>query len=341
MTRILDTSRSRFGWSREAGDWKCAQLGAYENVLHLDERLLDPEGAAPLLRGTLGHLALAHRHWRIRARQRGEDPNAVLLPEEAVTQFARANPEYLPFLDLIRDKVYPAFAKKYPAPWGDILLVEDEVVGVLGWRYASAEAPAWGLWHVRDDVGLALTGEEGAEPLPGLGESTIVPTVLDCPGAARHGKIMGLSRRWDLVFRNPRNGKVIVADYKFTSADASDARIDAYAPDGQFHANTILGRQRYGADFAGVMVCLIHVNSLRIHMGEVPVAPYRVATFPHQLHARRLLRAQREVAKMDPWLYPRADEETVCRHRYGDCRFRKLCDYGPDYLRLRGHVPRA
>src|SRR5512142_2081746 len=80
---LLNTGPSPRGAHRLETILTCPQLYAYLHVLKLD--LGD---RTPLVRGSLGHVSLAHHYVQLRAVQRGEDPAAFYEPHVAIDQAA-------------------------------------------------------------------------------------------------------------------------------------------------------------------------------------------------------------------------------------------------------------
>jgi hypothetical protein len=86
---LIDTGPSRRGWHRLESAAHCAQLYALRYVARFDEIVLASglpmDIAAPhLVRGTLGHIGLAHYYARLGDMQHGKDPERFYDPETAV-----------------------------------------------------------------------------------------------------------------------------------------------------------------------------------------------------------------------------------------------------------------
>ena len=82
---LLNTGPSPRGWHRLELALRCPRLYAYVYILKIK---LPP--ALPLIRGTLRHVGLAHYYARLRAMQRGEDPEVFYAPREAIQRAAVA-----------------------------------------------------------------------------------------------------------------------------------------------------------------------------------------------------------------------------------------------------------
>lgn len=81
---LLDAGPSEKGWSRIETITRCQQLAAYRHKIGLSVGI----NAMPLLRGSMGHIGLAHHYARLRARQQGQDPERFYTVEEAVRLLA-------------------------------------------------------------------------------------------------------------------------------------------------------------------------------------------------------------------------------------------------------------
>lgn len=82
---LIDTGPSDRGWHRIEAANRCLQYYAFRYEIRLSEL-----GAAiPLVRGTIGHIGLAHYYGRIMAIQRGQDPDIYFDPLEAIDEKLR------------------------------------------------------------------------------------------------------------------------------------------------------------------------------------------------------------------------------------------------------------
>lgn len=77
---LIDTGPSERGWHRLETFAHCPQLFAYRYAIGLEIPSI------PLVRGTLGHVALAHYYARLMAQQQKRDPNIYFDPLEAVDE---------------------------------------------------------------------------------------------------------------------------------------------------------------------------------------------------------------------------------------------------------------
>lgn len=103
MTKILiDTGPSERGWHRAETVLHCPQMFAYKYKLGLQDN-----DSGPLVRGTLGHVGLAHYYARLMCVARGLDPNVYYYdPLDAVQLKAdRVGAAAQPFIEPIQGLV--------------------------------------------------------------------------------------------------------------------------------------------------------------------------------------------------------------------------------------------
>lgn len=331
---LIDSSRSRSGWSRIGSAWKCRQLYAWQEVAGYS---LIPADA--LTAGSMGHTAAAHYFARVGCEQGGvivdktffgpHDHDRLLEPEAAIEAWVEKEKRGADLVAMVVE-AWRRYRAKNPEPPGRILAVETQVEATLG-TAATKRGPEWGLW---------LTGAApellGDRTLPSLVEIT----PLDCPNHPRHGQPIRLTRRLDLVFRSDW-GDVFVYDHKFVSTVNPDSAKHSYGMDGGFRSQAILASQAW-PDFAGVFANLIGKRSpWRSEPVPIPRSLYREARF-----ARNLFDVEHEIARLEveTWAgerdvseWPAADEETTCTGRYaGGCQAYHLCFGGPEGAGYRG-----
>jgi hypothetical protein len=98
---LIDTGPSEKGWHRAEYALSCAQRYAYRYVLGLEG-----EDRGPLLRGTLGHVALAHHYVRLGCIQHHLDPERYYEPMTAIELMAKKlGPAADEFVQPIKDAV--------------------------------------------------------------------------------------------------------------------------------------------------------------------------------------------------------------------------------------------
>jgi hypothetical protein len=124
---LLDTGPSSRGWHRLEAMARCARFYGwrYANGRGVgDDRLADPTTDEKLVRGSIGHVGLAHVYARERARKLGENPDRYYFPEEAMELVARkfgsVGLEMLP----TAQKAVAAYLQFYATDQFDILGVE-------------------------------------------------------------------------------------------------------------------------------------------------------------------------------------------------------------------------
>lgn len=326
MTKLLiDAGKSSRGWSRVGNFAKCPQLFAY---LNRSARMADDNGVAPdiappaaaLAKGSIGHTLQAHLHaiWGA-AQPQGvvvdealyTDPSVFLEPEDAAAAWCDkyGSSELLPQML----KVFHAYLAKFPEPPGRVVAVEAPVTAVLG--------------KLRDQFGLWVAEEVGGE-WRSLDGACIEVTPLCMPDHAEHGRPITLTRRIDLVTQD-KSGRYYIWDHKHQASVNAKSSASAYAIDGGFAAFRIMGRQLYGEAFGGLTLNLISSTQPGVVAREqVPSTPHRDAHF-----AQWLWWAEHQIAHldltMDPWEWPKAQNELSCYGRYGACAGLNLCSLGP------------
>tara|TARA_R100001594_G_scaffold20414_3_gene39394 strand:+ start:10315 stop:11130 length:816 start_codon:yes stop_codon:yes gene_type:complete len=91
MSKLLDAGRSERGWHRIQNAIRCLRLYAWKEIEDLPFTI-----TAPLVKGSLLHIALAHHYQRIKEIQTGGNPDDWLLPEDAIFALAEKNAEESP-----------------------------------------------------------------------------------------------------------------------------------------------------------------------------------------------------------------------------------------------------
>lgn len=143
------------------------------------------------------------------------------------------------------------------------------------------------------------------------------------------GRVFPHTQRADLVVEDS-NGKVWIWDHK--SASRIDAKTYAgYAVSGQFQGLKHLGREYFGAQFAGVKV-----NLIQWPYKDDPPKFDRVPPEPAPAIERRWARVTADARAAiedlrrtrDPQDWPRAMSEQTCVGRYGRCHFYEKCQWG-------------
>lgn len=336
---LLDTGRSTFGWSRIADAFRCPQLYAYGDGPGCLNLVAGFESRMALDIGTLGHMGLAHFYRRMQARQQGLDPSAYYAPLDAVAEYARRHGGDLPRYVETVSTVLQAYLRDFPEEPGRILRVEEEHVVTVGWRWEERlQRWIWGLWYLglAEEVDLQAL----ASPLcPELVQSAFVgwvkPYRLNVPGHPRHQAPVLRTRRLDLEVG--LGGRAVESwDHKFKSF-VGNRTAEEYEMDGQFALARTITEQRYrwwqGRERDDVRWSRVRLNAIR-RAGAFtvlrPVMPQQEAdvSFPYDLIEREENIMRWQVQGRDPWHWPKARHEQVCRSAYGSCAALKLCKKG-------------
>lgn len=341
---IINTGPTPHGWHMYENILRCAQLYAWGEagswggvemgtaVLEGQPRVPDrrsyapadlaaagrPAPSAPLIRGTLLHVFMAH-WYETRRRAAGSGKWLAWAGTSSCKGTAADVPEPLASApDALEHQIveyelaWPSctddFRSKLRAAcnyYTDVSRDDDERFEVL-----AVEA------EFADEV--ADTTAENAQLAAGLGIG--VPRDFATP----------FTQRVDLIVRERATGLIFYDDHKST------ARIDAkvrkrYTLSGQFLALQHFGNLRHGKDFGGVRANLVGLNPAAWERMPIERAPFRLARFPRDVvHAARLARSLRETYGSDPAEWPGSPSEMTCFHAYGPCEYREVCRFGPE-----------
>ena len=104
---------------------------------------------------------------------------------------------------------------------------------------------------------------------------------------------------------------------------------DAFAVNIQFLGMARIGRQRYGAKFGGLVVNMIEFNGdkVRCYRRQPPFAGNALADWAMSLAFRQDQITTLIEAGTDPWHFPKAMEQSVCR-AYSGCEAFEVCRRG-------------
>jgi len=332
MSQILiDTGRSRRGWSRIEEAFRCDQLWAYGDAPGGLDIVSGFETRDALIMGSLGHTGAAHFYRRMQAVQQGEDPDQWLRPLEAMDAWCDVHPEGEPHLEAMQ-AVFAAYMREYPEAPGWILEVEREHYVMIGWRWSGA---AWdfGLWYLGDEDEVR---EEEVEGIPREGmyvsryAGPVCPYRLNVPGHADHGRPLYRTRRLDLMVRATYFTESW--DHKFKSF-VGKRTFDEYLMDGQFELARQITKQRYAGERTRVRLNAIRrAGTFTVERPEMPSC-WADLDFPRDLieTEERVLRKQAE--GRDPWHFGRARNCQVCRSPYGTCSALRVCWKGETEVR--------
>lgn len=317
---LINSSKSSRGWSYYSNYFKCPRLWAYERIAHIDLGSADP-----LLRGSMGHVGLAHFFARAGARQsngfvygteRITDPDFFYDPFTAMELWGKENGASK-FLDQCIDTLEHWLATN-SSSIDEVVGVEQEYKSILGTLDGR-----WGMWVVK------IVDDEYIYTDPNTNTKIKVePTLLDCPGHVDHNSPIFLSRRFDLIVRRLADRKVYIDDHKITSSDTSGFREEEYRLDGQFSAVRIFGRQLWGAEFGGARLnlvrCVTPWNS-KLHFLQ-PTDLDNSFADDIWTKINRMSRDTLEIP--DAFQWEAARNEGVCAGRYGLCSAYSLCHMG-------------
>jgi len=326
--RLLSSGASPRGWSRIGCYFKCPQLYSYLHFL----RVLDESGNDGYTRGSMGHTGLGHELTRMMEWQQAGSPGRLgafvsptLLPwRESIMAWCQEEDRGWDFLGRMTTTVQ-WYLSEYPEPSGEILAVEQEFYGVVGWK-----AGEWGLW--------AVQGFEGESVQVALDGSPVTPALIDCPGHPEHGAPMTITRRLDCIVWE-RAG-VWVDDHKFLARSTRSTIYEEYALDGQFAAARALagqalaaglfGERARSAKFLGARVNAVCTTANKRELVALP-RPWSDLGFATDLYRREQERVVEELRGLDQgWWWRRARHGLTCRGRFkNDCPGRSLCIQGP------------
>jgi len=196
---LIDTGPSRRGWHRLEAHLRCPQLFAWgygqagstnPETAQASRRQFPP--TPPLVRGSIGHVGLAHLYARLRAVQTNIDPNLFHLPTEAMglvaDSFGELGDEMLP----VATRVLIAYAKHFSHEKWKILAVEQEEETTFhGYLYTARvdleyEDRAGKIWFVDHKVVSKLEAKV-------LDRYTLSGQILGLShlGARKHGDRFG------------------------------------------------------------------------------------------------------------------------------------------------------
>ncbi len=138
---LIDTGPSRRGWHRLEAHLRCPQLfawgygqaGSGDPEARERSRRQFPPGP-PLVRGSIGHVGLAHLYARLKAVQEGDDPNRFYLPTEAMGLVAGSFGELGRGMLPVATRVVRAYAEHFSHERWKVVGVEKEEETYFG-RY--------------------------------------------------------------------------------------------------------------------------------------------------------------------------------------------------------------
>ncbi len=162
MKTLIDTGPSRRGWHRLEAHMRCptlfawgyGQAGAGGEAAERSRTRFPP--GPPLVRGSIGHVGLAHLYARLKAVQESSDPDRFYLPTEAMglvaDSFGELGAEMLP----VATRVVRAYAEHFGREKWKVVGVEKEEETRFGQylytarvdlEYADRAGKVWFLDH--------------------------------------------------------------------------------------------------------------------------------------------------------------------------------------------------
>ena len=357
---LLDAGPSEAGFSRLAAFKRCPQMYAYKHLLGLEL-----EDAAPLIKGSLIHVGLAHIYKRFALSAQGGNsgpgpasyhdwPDAVRLLAEDFERGAPGRPrrEALKWVPLVQQTLaHYLAAHGHETP--QVLLVEEQIRVGLRWAAGSRRVA---------EVRLLERGQSVQDP-PGSG----APSALGARGAPGASPWRLYTQRLDLVTEaKGANGALIleVVDHKSTSylKAGHDGTAETYSMHGQFWGAELLARLR----FPNHPVVRVYANLVewpkerrgdapgskpgQLQRARITPAPWMLSSFwedvldwydqRDQLVAETTGQGEgpggfsRDLPSRarDAWSWPKAGLDTACRTFYGPCAYRELCRHGKSRL---------
>lgn len=290
MTKVLiNSGPSARGWHRVESFLRCGQLYALKYVGKRLQR--DGTAAEPLVRGSIGHVGLAHHYARLQAVQRKQDPERFWSPQEAMARvaplFGQLGLELLPIARMT--------VLEYISRYAD----EDSTRKIL---------------HVEEQFSVEL--RDGRPPRH-----------LAVADPAGPGRITPFTMRPDLIFEDSSKRGWIWDHKLVTVTKASTSQ--RYINSGQFLALRMLGRALFGEKFGGVVVNVLQCfPNTRFQRSPVDPAPGLQARFPSIIldAEERIAQLMDEGRAVDEW--PATASEQTCYTAYGPCPAHELCRWG-------------
>lgn len=286
MTKILINAGPSSRGSHRLGSFaRCPQLFAYEQLLGLD---LGDRG--PLVRGSIGHVGLAHHFARKRAERLEEDPERFYPVEEAMGlaahEFGEMGMHFLP----IAARAVAAYIAANAFTVREILYVEHEVRARVRWEpeYVVARPD-------RKDKAYLITQR------------------FDCVYKDSAGKI------W---IEDHKFAARILA--KTVSRYALSSQFHLM----QWFGHALYGDDFGGARINLIECSESPDKPVKLESLPVEPAPNAVRRYTRNLCDLEEQIEDLAAEGRDPWDYPMACHEQVCMTPYGRCDAWDLCRWG-------------
>jgi len=299
----------------------------------------------PLIGGSMGHTGLAHFYARA-ALEQGQpsvlvgtasgvkkitDRDQLLPVNEAVRGWVSRYKQGYHLIPMI-DKMMAAYQRRYATGIPELVIsCERPVVSVIG----THSERGWGIWVLEADT---FEVPKGLGPFKCVIGGHVIPTMLACEGHPEDGTPLFLTRRIDLELMTRG---VVIIDHKCVAYAEPKRAQDAYSVDRGMVAFRMMGRQLYGANFAGVELNLVekrqrkNSSTWRVCREPIAQAPRIERTLARRIYDAYHRRAQLEVEtarglrSIEEWPDV-AHESGACYHRYGACEWLKngVCQRG-------------
>lgn len=286
MKRILiNAGPSARGIHRISAFARCPQLFAYEQILKIDQG-----DRGPLVRGSIGHVGLAHHFARKRAEQQGTDPDAYYRVDEAMGMAAQSFGEmgmhYLP----IAARAVAAYIAQNVFSTKLVLQVEHEARAWIRW------APEY--VNVRSDR---------------ADKKYLITQRFDLVYKDDAGKVWIEDHKFVARILS-----------KTISRYTNSAQFHLM----QWFGHAIHGDD-FGGARLNLIECPESADAkVKTEQIMVEPAPNAVRKFTRNLCDMEEQIADLEAEGRDPWDYPAAMHEQVCHTPYGKCAAFDLCRWG-------------
>ncbi len=284
---LIDAGPSRRGWHRIESFLRCPQLYALRYRSHSLKR--DGQASMPLMRGSIGHVGLAHHFARLREAQRKGNPNLYYTPREA--------------MEIAAPRLGPLAVSLLP------------VAQITVAEYLSGHA---------DEGFKILEVERAYETVLRDMRPPRHPSVAD---PETGGRRVEFTMRPDLIIEDQSRRKWVL-DHKFVTYTRRSTST-RYTNSGQFLALRMLGQTLFGREFGGVNANVLQAapncRFVRYPIDPAPGLQARFATLVLDAEERI---AQLEDEDRDVLEWPATASEQTCMTAYGACPAFEICRWG-------------
>lgn len=129
---IIDSGPSERGWSFYSKFLRCPQLFFWKHIYADAHRLGWNDATAPLTRGTLVHVGLAHYYAQQWARENGFDPSKILAPLDAVARKAEQMGDLGAEMRPVAEAMLGSYWRRYPVESFHVVAVEEPMEIMFG-----------------------------------------------------------------------------------------------------------------------------------------------------------------------------------------------------------------